>query len=286
MTAALKFPTSTIDETQVCVPSRSADPSPMESVNEIKEQLSARSRTATLDQLASEGRRRVRLIRAEHVAQMIREAVHAAVEGSGLLEPAQVEALVAQSRQDFQAALREREQELEGARRKEAELEASERELADLKARFSELTQKLTTARAELQQAQDELDAARESQPSEQAAVSADQLTPLVQELAELKASIAHQQAASPPGPQGAADFEAAMNKLAGSLNERLDTFGKKMGVSAAVGGDNPVDLGGMFREDIDKDLESNMQNIQPKQKAAGGIAGNLAKLKKLKGGD
>ena len=41
-----------------------------------------------------------------------------------------------------------------------------------------------------------------------------------------------------------------------------------------------------MFREDIDKDLESNMQNIQPKQKAAGGIAGNLAKLKKLKGGD
>ena len=258
----------------------------MESVNEIKEQLSARSRTATLDELASEGRRRVRLIRAEHVAQMVREAVNVAVEGSGLLEPAQVEALVAKSRHEFQAALREREHELEGARRKEAELQETERELADLKARFVEMTQKLATARSELQQAHDELDAAREAQPPQQATVSADQLTPLVQELAELKASMANQQGASAPGAQGTVDFEAAINKLAGSLNERLDTFGKKMGVSAAVGSDNPVDLGGMFREDIDKDLESNMQNIQPKQKAAGGIAGNLAKLKKLKGGD
>ena len=52
----------------------------MESVNEIKEALSLRSRTATLDESRSEGRKRVRLIRAEHVAQMISEAVHAAIE--------------------------------------------------------------------------------------------------------------------------------------------------------------------------------------------------------------
>ena len=256
----------------------------MESVNEIKEQLSARSRTATLDELANEGRRRVRLIRAEHVAQMVREAVHAAVERSGLLEPAQVEELVEQSRHDFQSALRAREQELEAARQNEAQLHATAQELADLQSRFSELTQKLTTARAELQQAQDELDAAREAQAPPHGALSTEQLMPLVQELAELKATMA-QQAAPSPTPQGGSDIEAALNKLAGSLNERLDTFGKKMGVSAAVGGDNPVDLGGMFQDDMDKDLESNMENIQPKQKAAGGIAGNLAKLKKLKGG-
>ena len=46
-----------------------------------------------------------------------------------------------------------------------------------------------------------------------------------------------------------------------------------------------PVDFGGMFREDVDQSLESNMDDIQLKQKAGGGIADNLAKLKKLKGG-
>ena len=39
------------------------------------------------------------------------------------------------------------------------------------------------------------------------------------------------------------------------------------------------------FREDVDQSLESNMDDIQLKQKAGGGIADNLAKLKKLKGG-
>ena len=51
------------------------------------------------------------------------------------------------------------------------------------------------------------------------------------------------------------------------------------------VAGDAPVDFGGMFREDVDQSLESNMDDIQLKQKAGGGIADNLAKLKKLKGG-
>jgi hypothetical protein len=39
-----------------------------------------------------------------------------------------------------------------------------------------------------------------------------------------------------------------------------------------------------LFRDD-GKSLESNMDNIQVKQKSGGGIAGNLARLKKLKGG-
>ena len=56
------------------------------------------------------------------------------------------------------------------------------------------------------------------------------------------------------------------------------------MGVSAAVEDGAPVDFKGMF-EGEDGKLESNMDNIKVKQKAAGGIAANLAKLKKLKGG-
>ena len=89
----------------------------MESVNEIKEALSQRSRTATLDELRGEGRKRVRLIRAEHVAQMISEAVHTAVDQSGLVSPEEVDQLVAKSRAEFKNILKEREQEAQIHRR-------------------------------------------------------------------------------------------------------------------------------------------------------------------------
>ncbi|MFN3244964.1 MAG: hypothetical protein ACE37K_25910 [Planctomycetota bacterium] len=268
----------------------------MESVNEIKEALSARSRTATLDELKSEGRKRVRLIRAEHVAQMISEAVHAAIEHSGLLGQDEVDLLIEKSRTEFKSILREREQELQTARENEEQLEAKEHELTELKSRFSELTRSLASTRAELEQTRNELEVARDlpapaapeaaAQPAP-AAMSPDMMMSMMQELANLKASMAHQQ--QPQGAQqeqaASPDFSAALDKLAGTLNDRLDSFGKKMGISSAVGGDGPVDFGAMFKDDDDNKLESNMENIQVKQKAAGGIAANLAKLKKLKGG-
>lgn len=260
----------------------------MESVNEIKEQLSARSRTATLDELASEGRKRVRLIRAEHIAQMVSEAVHAAVEESGLLDREAVDALVEKSRAEFRTVLSEREQELQVARENEAQLEANERDLDALRERFQAMTQELALANSELQQVRDELEAERaQARAAEEAqpGVPADVMRSVIQELADVKASVAEQASAGHPAPEGGADLTAAFDKLAGALNDRLDSFGKKMGISAAVGGDAPVDLGSMFESGGDADLESNMDNIKVKQKAAGGIAANLAKLKKLKGG-
>jgi len=106
----------------------------------------------------------------------------------------------------------------------------------------------------------------------------------LMNEMATMKASLMHQQAAPQAAAAPAPDFSAALEKLTGSLTDRLEKLGKKMGVSAAVDSDTPVDFSGMFK-DTGKDLESNMQNIEVKQKAGGGIAANLARLKKLKGG-
>ena len=239
----------------------------MESVNEIKEALSARSRTATLDELRSEGRRRVRLVRAEHIAAMISEAVHAAIEHSGLIAQEEVDRLVDNSRQEFRSILKEREAEVQRAHEVEETLAEREAEIAQLKAQLAEAT------------------AARQ-QPAAAAgaAPSGDLVMSLVQEMATLKANLM-QREAQPAAPQaGGADFSAAIEKLAGSLNERLETIGKKMGVSAAVEGDAPVDFSNLFRDD-GKSLESNMDNIEVKKKSAGGIAGNLARLKKLKGG-
>lgn len=240
----------------------------MESVKEIKEALSARSRTATLDELRSEGRKRVRLIRAEHVAAMISEAVNAAVEQSGLVAPEEVEKLVDKSRQEFRSILREREQELQRAQDVERALAEREQELDELKQRYAELS------------------AQRPAGGGGGGGGSSELLMSMMQEMANLKASLMHQQSqpTAASAPAAGADFSAAIEKLAGTLNERLEKFGKKMGISAAVDSSAPVDFSGLFR-DGDKSLESNMDNIEVKQKAGGGIAANLARLKKLKGG-
>ncbi|MBX3462476.1 MAG: hypothetical protein KF830_04855 [Planctomycetes bacterium] len=247
----------------------------MESVNEIKEALSARSRTATLDELRNEGRRRVRLVRAEHIAAMIREAVNAAVEQSGLVSPAEVEQLVEKSRIEFRSIMKEREAEVQRAHEVAEQLAERETELAELKQRFAEVEAALEAARRQ----------APGPSTASAPAPSGDLVLSLVQEMANLKASLMQREAQ--PQAQaggGVADFSAALDKLTGTLNDRLEKLGKKMGVSAAVESDAPVDFGGLFR-DADKALESNMANIEVKQKAGGGIAGNLARLKKLKGG-
>ena len=89
--------------------------------------------------------------------------------------------------------------------------------------------------------------------------------------------------APTPAAVAGTPDLTAALEKLAGSLNDRLEKLGKKMGISAAVEA-GEVKFDGLFK-DSDKALESNMKNVELKQKSGGGIAANLAKLKKLKGG-
>lgn len=252
----------------------------MEIVNDIKEALSARSRTATLDELRSEGRRRVRLVRAEQIAQMVSEAVHAAVERSGLISQEEVDRLVEKSRVEFRSILKEREAEVQRAHEVTESLAEREAELAELKARFAELSAELEASRQQLAQA-----AGRSSaQPASGGASSNDLVLSLVQEMANLKASLMQRDATPQAAGGAAADFSAALEKLTGTLNDRLETLGRKMGVSAAVESDTPVDFGGLFK-DADKALESNIANIEVKQKSGGGIAGNLARLKKLKGG-
>lgn len=252
----------------------------MEIVNDIKEALSARSRTATLDELRSEGRRRVRLVRAEQIAQMVSEAVHAAVERSGLISQEEVDRLVEKSRVEFRSILKEREAEVQRAHEVAESLAEREAELAELKARFGELSAELEATRQQLAQGAGRTAAS----PASGGASSNDLVLSLVQEMANLKASLMQRDAAPQAGVGGGADFSAAIEKLTGTLNDRLETLGRKMGVSSAVESDAPVDFGGLFK-DADKALESNIANIEVKQKSGGGIAGNLARLKKLKGG-
>lgn len=274
----------------------------MEPTNDIKEALSTRARTATLDELRSEGKKRVRVVKAEHIAAMIEEAVHNALESSGFVAPDEVEKLVDRSRQEFRAILKEREAEAQRGIDAQEALAAREQDLAGLRQQLASLQQSLQAteqalvearaAQAAAEQAaeqavQQAVEAAETaSAPVAAPAVSSDLLMSMMHEMANMKAALQAQQAqpqAVQPATAGV-DVSAAIEKLAGSLNDRLEKLGKKMGVSAAVGGDQPLDLGGLFKDDGPA-VESNINNIESKQTAAGGIAANLARLKKLKGG-
>lgn len=300
----------------------------MESPTDIKAALTTRARTATLDELRTEGKRRVRVVKADQITSMIEESVHRAIENSGLLAAAEVEKLVERSRVEFRALMKAREAEAERAQAMQDLLATQEREVADLRKQLAAAKaaqQAAEQALAEAQAAQaaaaptaapaDEAGAQSMAQVAAQA--QADLLASLRDEMASMKAALLAQPAvvagapaAAPlalpaaaaagnvaaaaqatPGaaPVAAAaapavDVSAAIEKLATSLNDRFEKLGKKMGISSAVGGDQPVDLGGLFKG-ADAGLESNINNVETKQKSGGGIAANLARLKKLKGG-
>ena len=104
----------------------------------------------------------------------------------------------------------------------------------------------------------------------------------LMNEVAELKANM-HAQPAAPAAAEGGADVSAAIDKLAGSLNDRLEKFGRKMGISSAVDSQD-VKFDGLFEKEGGGELESNMDTVQVKKKTEGGIHANLERLRKLKG--
>jgi hypothetical protein len=223
------------------------------------------------------GRKRVRLIRAEHVAQMISEAVTSAVEGSGHVSQEDVERLVQKSQQEFKKILREREAEQARAREVAEQLQTAQE-------RQGELEQELETLRGQLETAQTApaAPAAEAVTVSTTAApMSADVMAMMMNEIATLKASMLHKQGAPKGDGSGLAD---ALEKIAGSLNDRLDQFGRKIGISSAVAAD-AVHFDALFNKHEAAPIESNMDAIEVKQKTGGGIAANLERLKKLKGG-
>ncbi len=227
----------------------------MESVSQVKKALSAKSRTATLEELKSEGRKKVRLIRAEHVAAMISEAVHTAIQNSGLIPKEEADKLVNASRREFKDILRERQEEV--------------RETHEVRDLLEEKTAEVEQLRGQLEQMQAQIQA-----------MTGGGGAPGAPGVAGMPGGV--------PGAAGAVaaggvDLSAALDKLASTLNERLDKFGRKIGVSSAVEADE-VKFDALFSGD-DVELESNMDDVNIKKKTGGGIAANLERLKKLKGG-
>jgi len=259
----------------------------MDSFLEVKEALVARSKTASLDDLKSQGRNRVKVIRAEHIAAMVQEAVQKALGGSGMMSREDVDKLVDRSQTEFRNIIEERERQLGRAREAMRQLEEVKAERVRLQASMQELLLERNQLRDELDRHRthgvDTAGSGDSSRAAMGASANVDLMMKLMNEVAQLKASMMSR---PEPGMQpvaGDANLTAAIDKLAGSLNDRLEKFGRKIGVSSAVEARN-VKFDGLFDKTAGKDLESNMDSVQVKKKSEGGIAANLERLRKLKG--
>lgn len=249
----------------------------MDTIVDVKEALAARSRTTTLDDLKSQGRKSVKVIRPEHIAAMVQEAVQKAVESSGLVSPDEVEKLVERGQEEFKHVIAERESQLN-------QLREAMRELEDVKAERVRLQASLDDAIRERDQLL-ERGAGAGTSMSEGAggAQSSDLMMKLMNEVATLKANMLHG-GGEHGGGGGEPGVTAAIDKLAGTLNDRLEKFGRKMGISSAIEADN-INFDALFSKEVtDKKFESNIDSVQVKKKTEGGIAANLERLKKLKG--
>lgn len=221
----------------------------------VRDVLEKNSYTASLEELKNKGRTQVRVVRADQIAAMIEEAVVRIL--GERKSPEEVEALVGRSKDEFRRMLEERERELSKSRDRVAELERVRAEHAVLKSENERLQKEGQANLGEvLGRLQTEMSAVRESLAA----------------------------GARPAGVAGGAAAEeevnAKLDKLSKAMNERLDRIGKKVGASTVVEGD-PTDLGAIFASQ--PELESNLANVDVKEKTAGGIAGALEKARSLR---
>lgn len=239
---------------------------------QVSDALSAKSTTTTLDELRKKGKQQVKVIRATDIAAMITETVYRVMQDADNLSDEDRDAFVERSKAEFAKVVRVR-------RAEAAEHEARQDQLQTVTEELTRVNQELAEVRS---------GGAGQAPAGE--APSSDLLMRMMSEMADMKAQLANRPAAGDGGGGGGAggggggDMAAALEKISASLDSRLDKMGRKMGISNAVEG-SEVKYDSLFNDDAEANLESNMGDVQVKRKTGGGIAGNLERLKKLKGG-
>jgi hypothetical protein len=240
---------------------------------ELTEALQAKSTSVTLHELADKGRAKFQVIRAQDIAGMITETTCRLLGEAEELFALDSEALAVRCQRELGSVLM--------TRRAEAALRSDlEAEVVRLQA---ELAQQQTRVR-ELQDAGScglEDDATVADEPP-----LADMMRRVLAEMAEIRSGMTQQvqQADVDSGTAVSSDHVAdALDKIASSIDGRLEEFGRTMNGKTGVAADD-VQLAALFNQDYETELESNIQDVQLKKAAGAGIAGNLERLRKLRG--
>lgn len=105
-------------------------------------------------------------------------------------------------------------------------------------------------------------------------------------EMVEMLKSLATEVASVKAGLKEAAAKPAAAAAVGGDMTaliEKMDKIGKKVGISAGADA-SEVNLDAIFNPGGEK-MESNIENVEVKERKGGGIAGALERMKALRGG-
>ena len=240
---------------------------------DLTEALQAKSTSVTLHELADKGRAKFQVIRAHDIGGMITETTYRLLREAEELFALDSEALALRCQSELGSVLM--------ARKAEAALRSDlETEVVRLQA---ELAQQQTHVR--------ELQAAGACDLEDDATVAdelplADMMRRVLGEMAEIRSGMTQQVQPAEGDSRTASSSDhvaEALDKIASSIDGRLEQFGRAMSGKTGVEADS-VHLAGLFSQDYESELESNIQDVQLKKAAGAGIAGNLERLRKLRG--
>ena len=247
----------------------------MDSKQEVMASLEAKARQKSIDDLKAKGKTKVKVIRAKDIANLIQQAVQRALQDSDMLPQEQVDELVEKSKAEFRDLQRKWQQHEQTDHEKD-------REIQELRSQLAEAQQALSAAQSAAQGAP-----AAGGEAAQAAPAGIDPNTMMLKMMEQLM-DLKTQAAAPVQAPQGGGSSEDALasklDAIVGSLDKKLESFGKKMGVSAASD-TGEVDLGNLFDSSMDVEMESNMDTVELEKRESGGIAANLERIKKMKGG-
>ncbi|MFN0204722.1 MAG: hypothetical protein ACKVS6_00220 [Planctomycetota bacterium] len=280
----------------------------------VREVLQNNSTSTTLQELEAKGRSKVRVINANEISRLIEVAIQQAIAQSGGGEAGLTE-LVERSKIEFAELKRQRDAEIRGREEGLAQLAQAQNELSQLReklgelaamereslTKYSEKDHELSGERARVGELRNlcdiltkERDLAREAERAARNAAeearaaqppqNTELLTQLAAQVAKLTEKIDREPVASAAGApvplQDLQKLEARLEQMTSGISDRLEKFGRSMGVSSAVEAEN-VNYTGIFNNN--EKLESNVESLEVKERKSTGINEALERMKKLK---
>ena len=245
---------------------------------ELKDLLRGRSQFTSLEELRDSGRQKVRVINPETIASLIQEQLPRFAEENGWVPRDRVEELVEKGRAELRHLLQTREAEVAAAREQLAEVE-------DMRGRERDSLAEMDRLREE----NERLRRQAGSGGGAGATVAPNAMERLLGELATLNANVQSMNKTAGPTPQASGDAGLAekLEGIAERLSRKLDGITVRRGDGSSSGGVNEPEIrfDGLFASDLDRNLETNMEDVGVKNRDGKGIGGNLDKIRRLRGG-
>jgi len=235
----------------------------MDQTVEVIEALKSRAKEKTIDELGKKGKS-FKVIKPSDIAAMIQEAVERTIKNSGYIAPEEAEKLIEESKKEFKNVVEEREKE-------KIELEKANERIKSLEALLEEKEKRITSLEKELDKNKHEVNQSMQSEL----------IVRLMSEINDLKMKM---NTGNEPKPEGDSAIAEKLANVINSLEGKIEKIGKKVGINEAVEGEE-IKFDSLFEDHgTQDDMETNLDNLEVKERKGEGIAANLERIKKLKG--